>query len=354
MMKRILLSIFLAFSITIALAQAPDNYYSTAQDKYGEDLMEALHNIIKDHTVLSYTPGIWNAFYETDVRSDGKVWDMYSSCDFTFGNDQDSGSGGSAECQFYNREHSFPKSWFNDDSPMYTDLFHIYATDKKVNNVRSNYPYGEVDNASYTSSNGSKLGTSSISGYNGTVFEPTDEYKGDFARTYFYMATRYYDQMYSWSESNGMTNGTRHPAYNEWVVEMLLRWHENDPVSDKEINRNNAIFDNYQHNRNPFIDHPEFANWIWDEQASWVDTEANQSLNLYPNPASKTISITTTLKGEVNIVFFTTLGGEVKRVSKEVLGNKLDVSINDIPNGAYIVRVISGNVSETGQLIISR
>jgi len=262
-MKRFLLNILAALLVSISYAQAPEGYYSSAQDKQGEALMEALHHIIKDHTVLEYGD-LWGAFYETDIRIDGKVWDMYSSCSFTLGSDQDKGSGGTSECYVYNREHSFPKSWFSDARPMYTDIFHLYPTDKKVNSVRSNYPFGEVGTATYTSSNGSKLGNSSYAGYSGTVFEPIDEYKGDFARTYFYMATRYYDQMYSWS--NVVNNGTRHPAFEEWVVNLLLEWHTNDPVSEKEINRNNAIFENYQHNRNPFIDHPEYALLIWSDE----------------------------------------------------------------------------------------
>lgn len=93
----------------------------------------------------------------------------------------------------YNREHSFPKSWFNDDSPMVSDAFHIYPTDGKVNSQRNNYPYGECANGTTLSPNGKvkalgKLGTSTFPGYSGTVFEPDDEYKGDFARSYFYMA----------------------------------------------------------------------------------------------------------------------------------------------------------------------
>ena len=228
-MKRILLNILAALLVTISYAQAPEGYYSSVQNKQGEALMEALHHIIKDHTALSYS-ALWGAMYYTDRKSNGEVWDMYSdrpgstpAYTYTFFDDQCGNYSGEGSC--YNREHSFPKSWFSDASPMYTDIFHLYPTDGYVNGQRGNLPFGEVSNPTWTSTNGSKKGPCSYPGYSGTVFEPIDEYKGDFARTYFYMATRYYDQMYSWS--NVVNNGTRHPAFEEWVVNLLLEWHTN-------------------------------------------------------------------------------------------------------------------------------
>ncbi|MCK5519777.1 MAG: endonuclease, partial [Candidatus Marinimicrobia bacterium] len=207
----------------------------------------------------------WTDMQSTDKKANGKVWDMYSDnpggtppYEFTFGTDQDVGTGGSTEGEFYNREHSFPKSWFDDGSPMYTDLFHLYPTDKLVNNKRGNYPYGEIDNASWTSLNGSKVGSCSYPGYSGTVFEPIDAYKGDFARTYFYMATRYYGDDGDWPGSD-MTNGAQ---MKPWALAMMREWDKNDPVSEKELNRNNAVY-TIQKNRNPFIDYPWFSGLIW-------------------------------------------------------------------------------------------
>jgi len=267
-MRKYILVFFILFSQNIS-AQIPDDYYSTAQNKTGQELMEALYNTIKGHTELSYT-GLWSAFYETDVRDDGKVWDMYSSCSFTFGDDQDTGSGGTTECEFYNREHSFPRSWFGGAlAPMNTDLFHIYPTDKKVNSVRADYPYGNVASASYTSSNGSKLGSSATNGYSGTVFEPIDDYKGDFARSYFYMVTRYYNLASTWNCE--MLNGTQHPAFTSWALNLLLEWHQSDPISLKEIERNNLVFANYQNNRNPFIDQPNYTQKVWVQESSPID-----------------------------------------------------------------------------------
>jgi len=244
-------------------AQIPSGYYDDANGLSGEQLQIALHNIIDNHNSISYS-ALWTAFSTTDNAGGGVVWDMYAICGFTLGGDQ-CGTFGS-ECDCYNREHSFPSSWFNDASPMYTDLFQIVPTDGYVNGIRSNYPYGETNSPSYTSGNGSQLGPCSVVGYSGIVFEPADEYKGDFARNYFYMATRYSDIIANWennnSNGNAVLNGTSYPAYESWFLDMIMAWHILDPVSQKEIDRNNAVYA-IQNNRNPFIDHPEYVGLVW-------------------------------------------------------------------------------------------
>ena len=116
--------------------------------------------------------------------------------------------------------------------------------------MRSNYPYGEVSSPTYTSDNGSKLGPCSYSGYTGTVFEPIDEFKGDLARTYFYMATCYEDRISGWSSA--VLDGSSYPCYTTWFLNMLLEWDAQDPVSQREIDRNNAVY-SVQGNRNPFV-----------------------------------------------------------------------------------------------------
>lgn len=263
--KFFLVTLFVFSSFIFSFGQAPDGYYDAANGKTGNELKAALYGIIKGHTSLSYD-ALWTAFQYTDKKSNGKVWDMYSDIpggtapyEFTFSTDQCGTYSGENDC--YNREHSFPKSWFNDATPMYTDLFHLYPTDGYVNGRRSNWPFGEVSSPTWTSLNGSKLGPCSYSGYTGTVFEPIDSFKGDFARSYFYMVTRYHDIVANWSSD--MLDGTQFPAFSEWAKNMLLEWNELDPVSQKEIDRNNIVYNNYQHNRNPFIDHPEYAEQIW-------------------------------------------------------------------------------------------
>lgn len=253
------------------IAKNLGTYYSTITAAGGENLMAQLHKLINGHTVSTYD-AIWNHFQSTDKKYNGKVWDIYSdrqdqmpAYEFTFVDDQDSGSEGTAEGQKYNREHSFPKSWWggSETDTMHMDIFHIYPTDKYVNAQRGNWPFGIVSSPSTTFTNGSKLGYNSSGGtYASTAFEPIDEYKGDLARSYFYMATRYYWIIDEWGSYSDALNGTSYPAFEPWVVDMLLEWHQNDPVSQKEIDRNNAIAV-IQGNRNPFIDNPEWVNAIW-------------------------------------------------------------------------------------------
>lgn len=245
------------------MAQGPNGtgtYYQNADGEKGSALKTAMSKIIVDHETLSYGK-LWDAYYDTDRREDGSVWDMYSTSRFKFGQNQCGNYSDEGDC--YNKEHSFPKSWFNDASPMYSDLMHIVPTDGYVNGRRSNYPFGETNRPTYTSNDDfSKLGPSSVSGYSGTVFEPNDEYKGDFARIYFYMVTCYEDRISSWHSD--MLSGNKYPAFTTWALNMLLRWAAEDPVSQKEIDRNNAVY-KWQGNRNPYVDYPGLEQYVWGE-----------------------------------------------------------------------------------------
>ena len=258
-MRFIILAILFSTSL---LAQIPNGYYDSASGQIGSTLQQTLHDIIDDHTVVSYS-SLWTHYQTTDDKPNGKVWDMYSDIpdgtppyEFTFVEDQCGNYSGEGSC--YNREHSWPKSWFNDDPPMNTDIFHVVPSDGYVNGQRGNYPYGEVDNPTWTSLNGSKRGPNTYPGYSGTVFEPIDAYKGDFARIYFYMSTRYLNEDTGWPGSPMVDGAQLEP----WALEMMMEWHEADPVSQKEIDRNNDIY-NIQNNRNPFVDHPVYVDLIW-------------------------------------------------------------------------------------------
>jgi len=248
----------------------PANYYSTVNTQTGASLKTALYNKILGHTAQSYTPGIWNAYNTTDRQLNGKVWDIYSTrldtsspYEYTYSTDQCGTYSLEGDC--YNREHLFPQSWFSSNSPMVSDLHHLPASDGKVNGMRSNNPFGKVISPTWTSLYGGKLGPSVTAGYTGVVFEPHDEYKGDIARAFFYMATRYENVISTWQNlgnANDVLDGTSYPVYDNWYINLLISWHHFDPVSDKEIKRNNAIFA-LQNNRNPFIDSPQFVRKIW-------------------------------------------------------------------------------------------
>lgn len=271
-----------------------DGYYQNASGKTGIDLKKALTTIISNGYLAKSYNDLWSAYKIGDIRTDGTgaIWDVYSDIPsgkaaylYQPGQDQCGSYTGEGNC--YNREHTIPKSWFNDDSPMYSDYLHILPTDGYVNGKRSNFPYGEVGTATWTSKNGSKLGAAKTSlGYSGTVFEPIDDFKGDIARIYFYFVTRYASVLSKYDVNNGSTEevfNSNDKGLDGWVVSMFLRWNQQDPVSNKEIVRNNEA-QKFQNNRNPFVDHPEFIEMIWGKQ--------NQA-SLYKNGKYKTLYITT-------------------------------------------------------------
>lgn len=339
-MKKLIFLLLLPFT-TLTQAQPPAAYYNSAAGLYGEALQAALHNIIDNHQVQSY--GSLHAHFEaTDKKPDNTVWDMYSDVPagtppyvyhFTSG-DQCGNYSREGDC--YNREHSWPKSWFNNQSPMNSDLFHLYPTDGYVNGKRSNFPFGEVSSATWTSKNGSKLGPCSYSGYSGTVFEPIDAYKGDFARTYFYMSTRYYHEDNGWAGSP-MVNGAQ---LKPWALAMMMEWHQADPVSQKEIDRNNAVYE-IQQNRNPFIDHPEFVANIWGDPTGLYAPEVNKNITIFPVPAKEFCIVNHNgyyNNSQVSVKLYD-VAGKIHPCSLSRDGQSLQIDLSALSSGFYIALI---------------
>lgn len=353
-MKKNYSLLILLFTI-IGFAQAPANYYNNATGT-GYALKTQLRNIItNDHIDQGY-PSLWTIYTTSDVREDGKVWDTYSSCDLTFGIDQDTGSSGTAQCQKYNREHSFPKSWFNDATPMHNDAFHVLPTDKYVNGVRGNFAYGIVGTATFTSLNGSKKGNNVAPGApTGTVFEPADEFKGDFARIYFYMATRYQNEVSGWvgndSDGDSMLDGTSNKVFEQWTLDMLYEWHINDPVSPKEINRNNIIY-GYQGNRNPFIDHPEYVAIIWSSALSTTQFDTLTAVVVYPNPSNDhRVNISSDLPlDEIQLI---NINGQIMQQIKKPNSQNNTYTLDNLPQGFYFLKLSTDNQSVTKKIIVN-
>ena len=256
----------LLFPLLLQAEEMPVGYYNAIDGKQDSVLKSTLGQIIRPHTAIPYGSGAestWGVFYYSDQDEEGYCMDMY--CDswkkFTSVGAVVSGC---------NIEHSFAKSWWGGSkNDAYKDCYHLNPSNSTANSARSNYPLGvptkDLKDQSVTGS--LKVGRATYEGETFWVFEPKDEYKGDFARAYFYMATCYGDEL-TWRLDNkdvGSKYAMRNDSYLEfrdWEIEVLLTWHRQDPVSEKETKRMDAVSD-FQHNRNPYIDYPELAEYIW-------------------------------------------------------------------------------------------
>lgn len=358
-----------SFDILLDELWINSDYYSRVESsiEFGyrcADIKSELSALIDDHQVIPYTDNnfdTWDSHFTTDIRQNDQgtryiIWDMYSDnptgrepYEFVPGLDQDFGAEIAREGLYYNREHSFPKSWWGGDleSIQFSDIHFLIPVDKEVNSMRLNYPYGDTDDVILESENGSKLGFSGLEEYKEKVFEPIDEYKGDLARMHFYVATRYEKFAAAWksrdSRGQAVLAGTRYPFFEDWYLRTLLKWHEQDPVSQKEIDRNNAIF-SIQRNRNPFIDHPEYVAYVWgDSEGTSCDmitdieevfTEDFQ-IQVFPNPASEEIQISS-LRSLEQVKLFDNIGNLMLQTR---VTDKIDIS--QLSGGIYFMQLLS-------------
>lgn len=357
-------------TVLSCLAQAPANYYNNATGT-GYTLKTQLKTIISSgHTPLTYTPGLWNLYSSSDAdnafrdkyyENDNSILDIYSekpsaadAYSYTPVSDQCGNYSKEGDC--YNREHLIPQSYFDENAPMKTDAFHVWPTDGKVNNERGNLPFGTVAIPNYTSTNGTKRGSSSVTGYTGTVMEPIDEFKGDIARVFFYFATRYEDFMDDFYKDNPnvearvMFDGTTDKVFNSSFLDMLYQWHLNDPVSQREADLNNFIY-NHQGNRNPYIDNPKYVTAVWFPHLLGTHDAEVVSFRIYPNPA-KNHTVYVSTKETVNALFIYTLEGKlVKRIANPPFTDEV-YTISGLKSGIYLMTVKSGKRTTTQKFII--
>ncbi|MGZ5188681.1 MAG: endonuclease, partial [Kaistella sp.] len=306
-MKRIL---FLSLLIPVmGFSQIPSGYYEGTSALGGYALKTKLHEIISAKNINWHygdLPAFYNQtdldrYYDHDGTNKTILLDIYSEIpngadayEYTEANAIGSAS---AEGQGWNREHMVPQSTFNSNYPMYSDLFFVIPTDARINQLRSNYPYGKVNTTTtpfYTFTNGSRINTNATpgSGYTGRVYEPIDEFKGDVARSLLYFSVRYEGKLSSFNYNNGTSaandrsplDGTEEKAFEDWYVALLLQWHNQDPVSQKEIDRNNSVF-SIQKNRNPFIDNPQWVNMIWSATPDGVAPQSPANLSVQQSSA---------------------------------------------------------------------
>lgn len=281
-MKNFTLLVFLLGAI--GFAQIPAGYYDGADGLTGYQLKSELSDIISTGyngqsygaLITLYNTSDNDEYYDNGTQTN-TIIDMYSEnpggpdpYNWIIGTSSNCGNFNS-EADCYNREHIFPQGFFSQNEPMRSDAHHVIPTDGFVNGLRGSFPFGVVNpnGASVTTSqNGSKRGPSITSGFNGTVFEPLDEFKGDIARMLLYFATRYENNINDsgWDAPNASNNNPRDGSsdrfYEQWYIDLLLDWHNADPVSQKEIDRNNDIY-LHQNNRNPYIDNPQYVEMIW-------------------------------------------------------------------------------------------
>jgi len=281
MKKYLSLSIALFFALSMMAEAIPAHFYDNINGKKDAELKTTLSQLVRggeryDYGTNSYHTssnppewqkgdlkayGTWQALPLTDMHPDGIVWDMYSNCVRYYPNKQ-----GESGCSL-NIEHCLPKSWWGGDvNDAYKDLYHLNPSDQRANGQKSNYAPGHVNKADKFDNGSFKMAKAGNSSTGFVCFEPEEQYRGDFARAYFYIATAYED--FEWKSgtspfdaANAMDNDS-YLEFKPWLIEVLLDWHRADPVSDKERCRADRISD-IQHNRNPFIDYPELVEYIW-------------------------------------------------------------------------------------------
>lgn len=386
-MKRFLLISALLLG-AIGYAQAPANYYNSATGT-GYTLKTQLKNIITNgHQNTTYNQ-LWT-FYSTAWRdnyyeNDNTLLDMYSENPagtdpyvYVIPTNQCGNYTGEGSC--YNREHLIPESYFesvglvNNINPRH-DAHHVVPSDGKVNNWRNNLPFGVVGNVSTSpcnngatntpcrTQNNSKIGNNQNSGYSagfaGKVFEPIDEFKGDIARAFFYFATRYEDLMddyYSTSDVSStqvkaMFDGTTNKVFNSSFLNILLTWHNQDPVSAKEIAVNNAAY-TYQGNRNPFIDNPQYVTMIWGSPMSTDTFDALTGVNVYPNPSyNNEVNIySTTALTEIQLI---SINGQVVQQKSNPVFTDNTLTLSNLPQGFYILKLASENATVSKKVIVN-
>jgi endonuclease I len=330
--------IFSLLFITVALfvsGQIPPGYYNDASGLTGEQLKTALHNIMKNHTEYPYNQTD-ELLMETDEdpNNSNNVILLYkgtSQAKSTFGGNPND----------WNREHVWAKSHgnFGDVPPCGTDLHHMKPEDASVNSDRGNKDFdnGGVQHSEATGCY-----------YDDDSWEPRDEVKGDVARMIFYMSVRYEgDNGEPDLEVVDWVNSAPEPEHGKYSA--LYQWHQDDPPDEFEINRNEVIYD-YQNNRNPFIDHPEYLILIYDPTNAVNDVYYN-SLTIYPNPASNQIFIKAPLLqyNEFTLSIRNAYGQEVYKGSSYGQNSIQNLDVSFLPNGLYFLFLENEN-----QFLISK
>ena len=351
-MKNSTILLITLFAVSFAKAQIPAGYYDAATGLTGYTLKTKLKEIVTNgHQDKGYG-GLWDAYKVGDLdkyyENDNTILDIYSekptgpdAYNYAPGANQCGGTTPGGEGGCYNREHLFPQGFFNSASPMRNDYHHVMPTDNVVNGKRNNYPFGTVGTASWTSTNGSKLGVSNFPGFLGIVFEPIDEFKGDVARSLLYFITRYEDQLqnFDYNDVNNPQDGSKNRGFDQWYINLLMLWHKNDPVSPKEIARNNYAY-TYQNNRNPYIDHPEYVAMNWTSTLATSENTANKNaLQISQNPVrNRELMVNGENIEKTTTVQIISVSGQVMQRINEPFKNSNKIILKNIGKGVYFLK----------------
>ena len=345
-MKKNLL--FLIFIITLSniYGQIPQGYYDSANGLTGIDLKNALNDIIKGHVEFPYTSSstdVWDILKETDEdpNNSNNVILFYTGWSVNANQEYNGGNG-------WSREHVWSKIHgdFGTDQGAGTDAHHLRPADISVNSAKNCRWFDNCDEPYYDGGIFTGCNTSSTD----WVWEPRDEEKGDVARMIFYMATRYEGEngepdleIINFLPSDDYTEA---PVYAK--LNTLLQWHADDPVNDWERNRNNIIYSDFQENRNPFIDHPEWVFEIWGNPVNLPELELFE-ISIFPNPASEKIKIITSdYLDNANVQIYSISG---KLILTTSFYSNLEINISDLSNGIYFIKINSQSKNYTKKFI---
>ena len=373
----------LVFAFGGALADPPLGYYDSVDFTDSTTVRATVHDIIDGHTKIPYTAvstDTWNVLElaDEDPFNTNNILDVYrnqSILKYGAGNN------------YYNREHTWPKSYgFPDDGSTnlpYSDCHLLMLCDDAYNTSRSNKPFSSVGGIGTTErptveTNGIGGGSGVYPGwsnwYNSTYWEVWMARRGDVARAQLYADVRYAGDAGAEPDliltDNAslivVTVGNAAVGYMG-LLQTLIQWHNEDPVDDRERHRNDVVY-TYQHNRNPFIDHPEFVAYIFQGVISGVEDglpgrgPVATIANIYPNPFNPltTIDFSLTRSGPVRVEIYAVDGRLVRTLLSDdrQAGDyqvQWDGSGNTgsrVPSGAYFCRVLGSGESDTRPLLL--
>ncbi|NRA13209.1 MAG: endonuclease [Crocinitomicaceae bacterium] len=351
---KILLAALLVFIGANSYSQIPTGYYDSALGFTGDLLKDKLHLIIDNHTEFPYTSSgtdVWDILKETDkdTSNPNNVLLLYSGWSVDANQEFNGGTG-------WNREHVWAKSRgdFGTASGPGTDVHALRPCDITVNAARGNRWFAECS-TEYIDGDGT---TGSYMSFSSWVWKPNDQVKGDVARMIFYMATRYEGtngepdlEVIDSIPSDDFTNAPIHAKFSD-----LYQWHLEDPVDDWERNRNDIIHYQFQNNRNPYIDHPEYVYEVWGA-AIILDIdeieEMDSSLSIYPNPTSDNLTVTWNDKSGYTITIRDMLGRLIS-TNNTLTGESQIVDVSELESGNYLIEVSSDNQRTTKTFSIEK